>query len=65
MENAGKLSLSEPSLTETTMPPKCPALEGVPLMIPECVFTDAQEGSPATLNVRVSPFESEALGVKE
>jgi hypothetical protein len=62
--NAGSEALDRPSLTLITMfwyEPTC-ALVGVPLKRPVALLNVVHAGALVTLNVRVSPFESDAVG---
>ena len=65
MLKAGRLALSEPSVTVMTRPENVPGVVGVPLMLPVLAFNDAHVGKPCTLKVRVSPLVSAATGVNE
>ena len=67
MLNAGKLSLNSPSLTLITIPECVPIspLSGVPESCPVAVSKVAHDGVFVAEKTRVSPSESDAVGVNE
>ena len=64
MANAGRLVVAVPSLTLITMPDAVPTLAaaGMPASVPSALLIDNHAGLPRTLNVRLSPSASAAVG---